>query len=402
MNDCKKKRADRNALERYMGELSRHDTMNATEERAAAQRIAELRDNYWRALLSHPPYVQPITEFIEGVVDPENLPSDELERGRRAALALRQRGTRKNQDEYESATVSLAASMSATDPDSLAADRIRADLDALEAGRTQTLNLEVRRPPRGSQRFASYVRRVRVAATAYELAKHKFVRANLRLVVKMARRYNNGFLPLADLIQEGNVGLMKAVDRFDYTRGFKFSTYATWWIRHNITRAIANTGRTIRVPAHVSTTHMNINRARRQLERELGRPATTEELAAEMALPPEKIEHTRRAVLEQPLSTNTPLRHDSERSLQDVLPDEDADRSYALIEANAEGDRLRDAIDLLPPMEADILRKRFGLDGVEEQTLAEIGDTHSLSRERIRQLQNRAIERLRAVFDTER
>jgi RNA polymerase primary sigma factor len=191
---------------------------------------------------------------------------------------------------------------------------------------------------------------------------------------------------------------MKAVDRFDAERGFKFSTYATWWIRHNITRAIANTGRTVRVPAHVSTTHMNISRIRRLLERELGRPATTEELADATKLTPEKIEHTWRAVLEQPVSTDAPLPGDSERSLQDILADDAAEIRWASVEAHAEGDRLREAIDLLPAMEADILRKRFGLDGTEEQTLAEIGRDHSLSRERIRQLQNRAIQRLREVL----
>jgi RNA polymerase primary sigma factor len=383
-----------------MAELARHPTMTATEERAAAQRIRELRGHYWRALLSHPPYVEPIQKLVERLVDEEDLPGEELVAAVKAALNLRHRGTRKHQDAYEVEISTLAEAMVIADPDSLVADRIRADLDALERGRTENLNLEVRKPPKGSQRFASYVRRVRVAATAYQLAKHRFVRANLRLVVKMARRYNNGFLPLADLIQEGNVGLMKAVDRFDHERGFKFSTYATWWIRHNITRAIANTGRTVRVPAHVSTTHMNITKARRALERELGRPATTEELAKVTELSPEKIEHTRRAVLEQPVSTNAPLRGDSERSLQDLIPDQDATEYYERIEAGLEGDRLRDAIDLLPAMEADILRKRFGLDGYEEQTLAEIGECHSLSRERIRQLQNRAIERLKTVLDT--
>ena len=384
-----------------MLDLSRHGTMNASEEKQAAARIVELRRNYWRALLSHPPYVTPAAELVRATLDMDVVPGPELQRGEDAALALRQRGTRKNQDEYEAAIAELATALAKADPDSLVADRIRADVEALDAGRLQGLHMRVRKPPKGSQRFSSYVQRVRVAATAYQLAKHRFVRANLRLVVKMARRYDTGFLPLSDLIQEGNVGLMKAVDRFDHMRGFKFSTYATWWIRHNITRAIANTGRTVRVPAHVSTTHMNITKVRRQLERELGRPVTTEELAKATDMSEEKIEHTHRAVLEQPLSTNTPLRTDSERSLQDILPDEEAQIVFERVEAHAEGERLLDAIDCLPPMEADILRKRFGLDGCEEQTLAEIGRTHSLSRERIRQLQNRAIQRLRRVLDAE-
>jgi RNA polymerase primary sigma factor len=398
MDDCKPKRSEPGALERYMGELSQHRTMTATEERAAARQISRLRRTYWGALLSHPPYVEPIAELVQAVVAAEECPRAELLRAARAARALRGRGTRAHLDEYGRAIAELASALAACDPDNLTADRIRADVLALEAGTPTSTNMRVRRPPTGSQRFGAYVHRVRVAAAAYELAKNRFVRANLRLVVKMARRYDNGFLPLADLIQEGNVGLMKAVDRFDAERGFKFSTYATWWIRHNITRAIANTGRTVRVPAHVSTTHMNISRIRRLLERELGRPATTEELADATKLTPEKIEHTWRAVLEQPVSTDAPLPGDSERSLQDILADDAAEIRWASVEAHAEGDRLREAIDLLPAMEADILRKRFGLDGTEEQTLAEIGRDHSLSRERIRQLQNRAIQRLREVL----
>lgn len=382
-----------------MSELRRHQVMTAPEERAAATRIRELRITYWRALFSHAPYVAPQSELIWRTLNQEVVPVAHLRAAQDAARNLRNRGTRNNQDQFDRAIGDLAIALANADPDSVAADRIRADLEALErGGPTDDLSMRVRRPPKGSQRFAKHVRRVQTAAAAHQLAKHRFVRSNLRLVVKMAKRYDSGFLPLSDLIQEGNVGLMKAVDRFEPARGFKFSTYATWWIRHNITRAIANTGRTVRVPAHVSTTHMNISKLRRGLERKLGRPATLEELAAESELPVEKIERTRRAVLEHPLSTNAPLRGDTERTLEDVLPDIDANDTFARVEAHAEGDRLRDALDHLAPLEVDILRKRFGLDGVEQETLAEIGDTHSLSRERIRQLQNRAIERLRRVL----
>jgi RNA polymerase primary sigma factor len=345
--------------------------------------------------------VQPALDLCRTTLDAAAYPTAATARTLRASMALRQRGTRRHREEYESSIAELSQALAVADPDSFAGDRVRADLEALAGGGTENLAMSARRPPRGSERFAAYVRRVRVAATAYQLAKHRFVRANLRLVVKMARRYDSGFLPLADLIQEGNVGLMKAVDRFDHRRGFKFSTYATWWIRHNITRAIANTGRTVRVPAHVSTTHMNINKVRRRIERELGRPATTEEVAAATELAPDKIEHTARVVLDQPLSTSMPIHGDSTRSLEDVLPDEDATADYTRVEAELETDRLREALDCLTPLEADILRKRFGLDGCEEQTLAEIGRTHSLSRERIRQLQQRALARLRAVLDDE-
>lgn len=248
--------------------------------------------------------------------------------------------------------------------------------------------------------FAAWVDRVAVADRAASGARNHFVKSNLRLVVSIARRFNHGRMALADLIQEGNLGLIKAVERYDYRRGFRFSTYASWWIRHAISRALADKGREIRLPVHMIDAHHRITKARRQLTAQLGRQPTTAELAEATQMPVDKVEKMRTWVLEQPLSIDRPVGDEEGRTLGEVLEDPDReDTSFAAaMEHEAVTTEVRDLLGELRPIEADILRQRFGLGTEQELTLKEIGDRYKLSRERIRQLQEQALCKMRRAM----
>jgi RNA polymerase primary sigma factor len=215
------------------------------------------------------------------------------------------------------------------------------------------------------------------------------------LVVSIARRFNHGRMPLQDLIQEGNIGLMKAVDRFDYRKGFRFSTYGSWWIRHAISRAIADKGRQVRLPVHMIDAYHKVNKARRELEAKFGREPTREELAEFTGLALAKIEKMGTMLVDQPISIDKPVSDEDGRRVGDFLEDENAETPGEELEADALNEQVKRLVSLLRPIEADIIRKRFGLTDDEELTLKEIGGQYSLSRERIRQLQEQALGKIR-------
>ena len=242
--------------------------------------------------------------------------------------------------------------------------------------------------------------RVHTANRAAAAARNEFVKANLRLVVSIARRFNHGRMALADLIQEGNLGLMKAVERYDYRRGFRFSTYASWWIRHAISRALADKGREVRLPVHMIDAQHRLTKARRQLTGQLGRQPTTEELAAATQMPLDKVEKMRSWLLEQSISIDKPVGDDEGRVLGEVLEDPDREdvSPTGELEWEALTAEVRDLLHELRPIEADILRQRFGLGTEQELTLKEIGDKYNLSRERIRQLQEQALAKMRRAL----
>ncbi|MEM9462363.1 MAG: sigma-70 family RNA polymerase sigma factor [Myxococcota bacterium] len=379
----------------YFKEMSELDVMSPEQELAAATRIADLRTEYWRRLLAYPPFIDGIVALVEEMLDPEDVPTAELRSIRKTARALRDRETRVNKDGFEHCRSALAQTMAHLDNDGLVCDRVLADLERLDGGQRDGIGLAVRPPRRGSKPFKLYVQSARRARFALRTAKHRFVKSNLRLVVSIARRFNHGRMPLQDLIQEGNIGLMKAVDRFDHRKGFRFSTYGSWWIRHAISRAIADKGRAVRLPVHMIDAHHKVAKARRELEMIHGREPTPEELATHTGLAAAKIEKMQTLLLEQPVSLDRPVSDGDGRKVIDFLEDEDTEQPGDSLEALALNEQVRQVITGLRPIEADILRKRFGLEYDEELTLKQIGEQYSLSRERIRQLQEQALGKIR-------
>jgi RNA polymerase primary sigma factor len=379
----------------YFREMSDLDVMSAEEELAAATRIFELRKAYWHAILDYPPFIEGIAAYIETHVDPDEVPGKELKALAKSARNLRDRETRVNKDAYDASVLALIERLLDVDTDMVVADQIAANIEALEAGVQRGVTLDVKPPREGSRPFSTYAEGIQVAARKLRTAKNAFVKANLRLVVSIARRFNHGRMPLQDLIQEGNIGLMKAVDRFDYRKGFRFSTYGSWWIRHAISRAIADKGRQVRLPVHMIDAYHKVNKARRELEAKLGREPTREELAEHTGLALAKIEKMGTMLVDQPISIDKPVSDEDGRRVGDFLEDENAETPGEELEADALNEQVKRLVSMLRPIEADIIRKRFGLTDDEELTLKEIGGQYSLSRERIRQLQEQALGKIR-------
>jgi RNA polymerase primary sigma factor len=225
-------------------------------------------------------------------------------------------------------------------------------------------------------------------------AREHMIKANLRLVVKIARDYEYLGLPLLDLISEGNIGLMKAVERFDPAKGGKLSTYSSWWIKQAIKRALASQTKTIRLPVHLVDKIARMRRTSLRLQEELGREPADEELGEELGFSAQRVAQMRTAAI-RPASLDAPIQDEDSNSFGDVVPDESADTPYEQLEAKTVTGMLRDMVKSLDPREVTILRARFGLDGGREQTLDEIGLKMGVTRERIRQVQNLALTKLR-------
>jgi RNA polymerase primary sigma factor len=384
-------------LSKYFRDMSALDILRPEEEFVAARRIEDLEISLWEQFFSYPPVVGHILQVVEHA---QGRSLSEFRSLRRAADVARKSNTKSVRAELANAARRCAVQLHAADADRIYAQAVMAELGAIQRGAASEFAGGRIRFSIKSRLFLEYLARVDAADRMAAEARNDFVRANLRLVVSIARRFNHGRMAIADLIQEGNIGLMKAVERYDYRRGFRFSTYASWWIRHAISRALADKGREIRLPVHMLDAHHKLSKARRELTFKLGRKPTNDELGYACDIPADKVEKMRGYLTDRSYSLDRPVNDEDGRPLIEFLDDPDYD-DHAMtdeLHIQALAQAAREALHELKPIEAEILKQRFGLDSYDEHTLKQIGEKYNLSRERIRQLQEEALAKVRHVM----
>ena len=391
-----------NSFDVYLKNLSHCDVMPAELERQRAANIAALRERRWQVVLTQPHFVESVLELADCLL-PAPVPEDLARSAKEAAIDLIVTRNKKTLDAMKTAASLLSEHLSAADRDQVVSDTILADLTTLHDGTSCPVSLKVELPRGRDQTFRQYVTRVNRAAQAFWIARQAFAKANLRLVVSMARRVGRGRMAMPDLVQEGNIGLMQAIDRFDHTKGFRFSTYGAWWIRHAMNRALQNKSREIRLPVHVQDALHKVNRVRREYEVLHGHPIPSDLLADICDLTPAKIAKLDQHYLisEYPTSLDADGNDNAERDRIEMTVEERPALPNEELEHRATNGVVSEALEQLPEMEQMILRMRFGLDTDQSMTLREIGEHYSLSRERIRQLQERALGRIRSALHTQ-
>jgi RNA polymerase primary sigma factor len=384
-----------NFLAVYFKEMAQLSVLRPDEEFAIAKRIGELELSLWVKLLSYAPLTGHLLKVVERTID-NSLP--EFRTLRKAAERTLASG-RSSDEALTQAAIPVAEKLRKLDIDRIYVAVVLAEVKKIATaapGRVieDAVEVDIQGRP-----FRRYLHELSVTLRRVQRAKNEFVKANLRLVVSIARRFNHGRMPLADLIQEGNIGLIKAVERFDYRRGYRFSTYASWWIRHAISRGLADKGRAVRLPVHMIDVYHRVARSKRELSGKLGRQPTTEELGVATGLGVAKIEKMRGYLLDQSFSLDRAISDTDGRRFIDFMQDESpaSQPTEQLVNAAMTSELRRLLMDL-KPIEADILRQRFGLDSDKELTLKEIGEKYNLSRERIRQLQEQALLKMRRAL----
>ncbi|MBI5498385.1 MAG: RNA polymerase sigma factor RpoD/SigA [Deltaproteobacteria bacterium] len=374
-------------LDSYLEGLARIPLFTPAEERQAAKTLRELELEAWRRAL-------PFRATLETIGSHEKI----LELTDRASLeeVARQAG-RIPMDWPPSHPLAkdlahLGEQLREVDEDQELIDGATARLLAMARESQEGRRRPVIRPGQPTLQQALAVDRARRAAVT---ARNAFVRANLRLVVSVARGFHHFRLPLIDLIQEGNLGLIKAVHRFDWKKGFRFSTYAHWWIRQSIERAIMNKGAQVRLPVHVFDTRRQLARANKELSHALGRKPSEEEIAEHLGIPMDKLQEVLHAAPREPVSLDEPVGAEDDRKLGEVVADESVEPPDDWVIRDDEVTRVRQLLKLLTPVEMDIIQRRFGLAADQDETLEEIGRKYNLSRERVRQIQVQGLEKMR-------
>jgi RNA polymerase primary sigma factor len=378
-------------LSRYFQEMATHRVLRPEEEVEAAKLVEDLERKYWVALFSYAPAYNTVASVVRvHVPDLAELPEfDKL-----LSAALSGRFGKKSQERWDKLAWNAAVKLRELDGDRIFVESAYQAVQRL-AGRHAVERDIIGDEVQLTAAFRRYVLRVETARRDQKRAKNRFVAANLRLVVSIARRYNRGRMPLIDLIQEGNLGLMKAVERFDHSRGYRFSTYASWWIRHAISRALADKGRAVRIPVHMLDTFNRVQKATQAISSRTGKDPTFEELAHETGITEDKLEKMQGYWAETPFSLDRPVNDEDGRKFVDFLENEGTPSPHETLVTQAWTDEVQRLLSTLSPMEARILKWRFGLEDEEELTLKEIGDKYNLSRERIRQLQEQALGKIR-------
>jgi len=383
-------------LAMYFRDMAELSVLKPEQEFETARHIEELELGLWQALLGYAPWAPHLVATVETSMG-NTLP--DLKGYRVLSERAARKGTSADKRKLAKVITTLSSQIKEMDIDRVFVDAALTELQRLSAAARMKRPIEGLRFGTATKSFQDFAAGITKKSTIVKRAKNEFVKANLRLVVSIARRFNHGRLPLPDLIQEGNIGLMKAVERYDYRRGFRFSTYASWWIRHAISRALADKGRAVRLPVHMIDAYHRIAKSERELQSKLERPATTEEIASVTGIETEKLEKMRTFLADNPVSLDRSLSEDDGRRLIDVLvdPNEGPSPPEQMMSSETQQEMLK-LLSVLKPIEADILRKRFGLINDHERTLKEIGDEYRLSRERVRQLQEQALGKMRKAM----
>ncbi len=377
-------------LSTYFKEMGHLSTLTAEQELAMAKELSEREKERWALLLSLPPLIPKLRLLLKKHLSPRLALLSKWEHLVEQAGQKPFLGHLPAVQKVKKVVQALAEKMYVLDADRIL---IQECLSAFKVWKAEA--------QREIELWREEVSAFEKCNRAAEHAKSTFIQANLRLVVSLARRFYQGRMSLSDLIQEGNIGLIKAVERFDYLRGYRFSTYASWWIRHAISRALADKGRAVRVPVHMIDTYYRLLKQRRELTNKLGRQPTNEELSEAAQVSLDRIERMNGYLLEHSFSIDQTISDEDSRPFVDIM-ESDAPETQpmgqlidktVLQEINA-------LFQELSPMEVDVLKQRFGLDSAndEERTLKEVGKKYRLSRERIRQIQEQALGKIRKAL----